>query len=154
MTHSPTIDTSPRTPDPRRVQSELVVARRYLSHGFIDAALRLFARRAAHVRREDWGALVERLLERGRVADAVAVCRMGDLPLPRERLLTAGDRQLRLKDVDGAAHYYELAHADAARWAALLDVLTRLPGRELNAMQVAQRHLIPAPTRVALRAAS
>jgi hypothetical protein len=128
----------------RRVQSELLVARRYLDHGFLDAAMRIFGRRAAHVRREDWNRLVERLLERGRLTDAVAVCQTGGVPLPREQLLTFGDRELRRKDVDSAIHYYELAEANAERWAALLDVLTRLPGREFQAREVAQRHLLTA----------
>jgi hypothetical protein len=127
----------------RRVQSELLVARRYLDHGFLDATMRIFGRRAAHVRREDWNRLVERLLERGRLTDAVAVCQAGGMPLPREQLLTFGDRELRRKDVDSAIHYYELAEANAERWAALLDVLTRLPGREFQAREVAQRHLVP-----------
>lgn len=139
-----------RSSDPR-ILSELVVARRYLGHGFVDAALRLFARRAPHVRREDWTALVDGLLERGRVSDAVAVCQLAGIPVPREELLTLGDRQLRLKDVDGATHSYELADADSARWAALLDVLTRLPGRELSAVEVAQRHLVPKPTKATVR---
>jgi hypothetical protein len=144
MTHDPTTEPTPRTADPRRVQSEIMVARRYLNHGFVDVAMRLFARRAEHVRREDWTVLVDALLERDRVDDAVAVCRMGGLPLPSERLLILGDRMLRRKHVDAATHYYELGEADAARWAGLLDVLTRLPGRELTAMEVAQRHLVPA----------
>src|SRR6185503_16158422 len=79
----------------RRVQSEIVVARRYLEHGFVDAAMRIFGRHAAQVAADDWNLLVDRLLERGRVADAVGVCRTGDIPLPKEKLLDLGDRQLR-----------------------------------------------------------
>ena len=127
----------------RRVRSEIVVARRYLDHGFVDAAMRIFGRHAAQVAAEDWNLLVDRLLERGRVADAVGVCRAGDVPLPTEKLLALGDRQLRRKDVDGALHYYELGDADHDRWAALVDLLTRLPGRELQAMEVAERYLVP-----------
>jgi len=128
----------------RRMRGELLVARRYLDHGFIDAAMRIFARRAAHVALDDWKRLVERLLERGRVADAVEVCRMGGVPLPRTELLALGDRELRRKDVDAAIHYYELAEADHDRWSALVDVLIRLPGRELQATETAQRYLLPA----------
>ena len=127
----------------RRVQSEIVVARRYLEHGFVDAAMRIFGRHAAQVAADDWNLLVDRLLERGRVADAVGVCRTGDIPLPKEKLLDLGDRQLRRKDVDGAIHYYELGDADHDRWAALVDLLTRLSGRELQAMEVAERYLVP-----------
>ena len=120
------------------------MARRYLDHGFIDAAMRIFARRASLVSADDWTHLVARLIERGRITDAVDVSRMGGIPLPRQELLTLGDRQLRRKDVDGAIHYYELAGADLERWTALVDVLTRLPGRELHAMEMAQRHLLEA----------
>jgi len=120
------------------------VARRYLGHGFLDAALRLFARNPAQVRAEDWRRLVERLCERGRIDAAVHVCRLGGVPLPRAALLAAGDRHLRLKDLDRAIHYYELAGADRERWSALVDVLTRLPGRELNALAIAARYVAEA----------
>ena len=130
------------TTSDRRVQAEIVVARRYLDHGFVDAAMRMFTRRAANVTAADWQQLVVRLLERGRVNDAVDICRLGDIPLPRQELLTLGDRQLRRKDIDGAIHHYELAGADRERWSALVDVLTRLPGRELHALEMAERHLL------------
>jgi hypothetical protein len=133
---------APRPGDGRRAHSEVVVARRYLEHGFLDAAVRIFGRHTALVAADDWLRLVERLLERGRVTDAVAVCRTGGIPLPRERLLALGDRELQRKDVHGAVRYYELADADHARWSALVDVLTRLPGHELHAMEIAQRHLV------------
>ncbi len=132
----------PRVHEPRRAHSEVVVARRYLDHGFLDAAMRIFARHVGLVSAADWQRLVDRLLERGRVADAVRVCQTGDVPMPRERLLALGDRDLARKDVDGAMHYFELAEADASRWGELVDVLTRLPGRELQAMEVAERHLV------------
>lgn len=119
-----------------------MVARRYLEHGFLDAALRIFGRHVGLVEAQDWSRLVERLLERGRVTDAVAVCQSGGLPLPRAQLLVLGDRDLQRKDVHGAVRYYELAEADQGRWSALVDVLTRLPGYELHAMEVAQRHLV------------
>ena len=130
------------TTSDRRVQAEIVVARRYLDHGFVDASMRIFARRAANVTAADWQQLVSRLLERGRVNDAVDIRRLGEIPLPRQELLTLGDRQLRRKDVNLAIHYYELAEADHERWSALVDVLTRLPGRELHALEMAERHLL------------
>jgi hypothetical protein len=130
----------------RRARAEIVVARRYLEHGFVDATMRIFGRRASQVAADDWKRLVAQLLERGRVTDAVDVCQRGGIPLPTHELLTLGDRELRRKDVDAAIHYYELAGADAARWSALVDVLIRLPGRELQATEVTQRHLLPAET--------
>jgi hypothetical protein len=130
------------TPSPARAHSEVLVGRRYLEHGFLDAAMRIFGRNAEWVAGADWEALVERLLERGRVAEAVRACAMGGLPLPRTKLLALGDRDLRRKDVLGAIHYYELADADQARWTALVDVLTRLPGYELQAVEIAGRHLL------------
>ena len=126
----------------RRARSEVVVARRFLDHGFIDAAMRIFERQAPQVTTDDWNRLVDRLLERERIVDVVRVCQIGDVPLPREQLLLLGDRQLRRKDVQGAIRYYELACADRDRWTGLLDVLTRLPGHELTAMEVAERHLV------------
>lgn len=128
-----------------------MVARRYLAHGFLDAAMRIFERNVAQVTADDWRLLVDRLLERGRIAAAVRVCQAGGVPLPREELLALGDRQLRCKDVDGAIRYYELADADHERWAGLVDVLTRFPGRELQAMAVADRHLVPRETTTSLR---
>jgi hypothetical protein len=144
-------------PSQERARSEVVVARRYLDHGFLDATMRIFARHATLVGADDWTRLVARLLERGRVVDAVAVCQTGGVPLPRQALLALGDRQLARKDVDAALRYYELAEADRERWAALLDVLTRLPGRELQATEVAARHLVgtePAATAPSLAASA
>src|SRR5262245_9168964 len=46
------------TTSDRRVQAEIVVARRYLGHGFVDAAVRIFSRRAANVTAADWQQLV------------------------------------------------------------------------------------------------
>ena len=126
-----------------RPGSEVAVARRYLEHGFLDVAMRIFGRNVALVRPDDWRLLVDRLLERGRVAEAIETCRMAGLPLPRRELLALGDRRLHGKDVDAAIHYYELAQADHQRWADLLDMLIRLPARELQAIVVAERHLVP-----------
>ena len=148
---------APRAGQGQRAHSEVVVARRYLADGFLDVAMRIFGRNVAQVTADDWTLLVERLLERGRIAAAVDVCQTGGLPLPRQELLALGDRHLRRKDVDGAIHYYELADADHERWAELVDVLTRFPGRELHAVAVAQRYLVPgdapaAPLRLAASA--
>jgi hypothetical protein len=125
----------------RRAWSELYVARRYLQHGFVDVAMRLLQRNAAQARREDWKRLVRPLIAQGRVMDAVAICEQSDVPLPRVELLALGDRRLRLRDVDGAMHWFEVAGADSDRWSRLVDVLTALPGRELQALAVAKRYL-------------
>lgn len=122
-------------------ESEVLVGRRYLERGFLDAAMRLFVRNAALVEPADWTSLSERLMERNRVADVVRVCEMGSVPLPRERLLALGDGHLRRKDVDEAIRYYELGDADRERWARVIDVLTGLPDRELQAVGLAERHL-------------
>ena len=125
----------------RRAWSELYVARRYLDHGFVDIAMGLLLRNAAQARREDWKRLVGRLMAQGRVMDAVGVCERSGMPLPRAELLALGDRRLRLKDVDGAMHWFEVAGADYDRWDRLVDVLTALPGRELQALALAKRYL-------------
>src|SRR5262249_2855983 len=93
---------NPRTP------SAITGARRYPDHGFLDVAFRIFARHVEHVRPDDWARLVERLIECGRVTEAVETCRTGGVPMPRRELLVRGDRCLRTKDVDAAIHYYEL----------------------------------------------
>ncbi len=134
--------TQPAAPPPRRAHSQVLVARRYLDNGFLDAAKRIFERNRPDVSADDWQRLVDRLLERGRIADAVQVCQAGGIPLPRATLLAEGDRLLRRKDVDAALHFYELADADPDRWAAAVDLLTRLPGRELHAVEVARRRLV------------
>jgi hypothetical protein len=131
-----------------RPHAEVEVARRYLNQGFLDAAMRVFGRHVAHVTTADWTLLVGRLVERGRIAEAVEVCRMGDVPFPREELLTLGDRHLRHKDVDGAIHYYELADADQERWDVVVDLLSRLPGRGLQAVALAERHLVHGASRL------
>lgn len=122
--------------------SEVLVGRRYLERGFLDAAMKLFVRNAPVVEPDDWMRLAERLMERNRIPDVVRVCEVGGVPLPRERMLGIADDHLRRKDVDTAIRLYELAGADRERWSALVDVLTRLPGRELHALEMAQRHLL------------
>jgi hypothetical protein len=122
-------------------ESEVVVGRRYLERGFLDAAMRLLVRNAQLVAASDWSRLADRLLERNRVADVVRICELGGVPLPRERMLATGDGCLRRKDVDGALRLYELANADRDRWMRLVDVLTALPDRARQAIEIVERHL-------------
>jgi hypothetical protein len=122
-------------------ESEVLVGRRYLERGFLDAAMKLFVRNAELVPASEWSRLAERLLGRNRVADVVRVCELGSVPLPRETMLAAGDASLKRKDVDGAMRLYELANADRDRWMRMLDVLTSLPDRERLAVEVVERHL-------------
>jgi hypothetical protein len=129
----------------RAINSRVLVARRYVEHGFLDAAIRLFVQNAAMVEAHDWQRLVERLLERGRIADAVHLCEVGGIPLPVERLLALGDHRLQRRDFDGAIHFYELAGADRDRWARVVDTLTSSTDQELRAIELAERHLVDAP---------
>jgi hypothetical protein len=121
--------------------SEVLVGRRYLERGFLDAAMRLFVRNAPAVTADDWALLAERLMERSRIPDVVRVCELGGVPLPRERLLEMADAHLRRKDVDTAIRLYELAGAERDRWVRLVDVLASLPGRERLAIEMSARHL-------------
>jgi hypothetical protein len=123
--------------------SEVLVGRRYLERGFIDAAMKLFVRNAPAVEPCDWTRLSERLMERSRIPDVVRVCELGGVPLPRERMLGIGDDHLRRKDVDTTIRLYEIADADRERWVRLVDVLTGLPDRERLAIEVTERHLEP-----------
>jgi hypothetical protein len=137
-------------------ESEVLVGRRYLARGFLDAAMKLFVRNAEHVGAGDWSSLAERLMERNRVSDVVHVCEVGSVPLPRERLLSLADGHLKRKDLDGAVRLYELAEADRERWARLVDVMSGIPERERMAIRLAERHLhveaepesIPQPRRM------
>jgi hypothetical protein len=122
-------------------EAEIRVARGYLERGFLDPALKIFVRNAGAVSADDWSRLAERLLDRGRIVDAVSVCELGAVPLPRERVLAAADALLRRRDVDGAIRGYELVGADHERWVQLVDVLTTLPGRARHAIELAERHL-------------
>jgi hypothetical protein len=126
-------------------ESEVLVGRRYLERGFLDAAMKLFLRNAEYVVPSDWVALADRLMERNRVPDVVRVCELGGVPLPRERLLALGDGHLRRKDLDATVRLYELAAADHERWARLVDVLSGIPERERMAIRLAERHLRAAP---------
>lgn len=121
--------------------SEVLVGRRYLERGFLDAAMKLFVRNAELVTPADWGRLGERLMERNRIPDVVRICELGGVPLPRERMLAAGDAALKRKDVDGALRLFELAGADRDRWTRLVDVMTSLPDRARQAVEIVERHL-------------
>src|SRR5438132_11139099 len=81
------------------------------------------------------------VLDRSRIADVGRVSDGGGVPLPRERMLVPADACLRRKDVDGAMRLYERAGADRERWAKLVDVLTALPDRERQAIEIVDRHL-------------
>jgi hypothetical protein len=122
-------------------ESEVLVGRRYLERGFLDAAMRLFIRNAELVSAADWTGLAGRLLDRNRIPDAVRVCELGGIPLPRERMLAAADASLKRKDVDAAMRLYELAGADRERWLKLVDALTALPDRARQAIEIVNRHL-------------
>jgi len=125
-----------------RSRSEVTIARRYLDHGFLDVALRIFTRNAEHVQSRDWTQLVDKLVERGRVPEAIETCRLGGVAMPRPALLALGDRRLGCNDLDAAIHYYELAEANYERWDALVDALVRQPARELQAIAITERHLL------------
>jgi hypothetical protein len=126
-------------------ESEVLVGRRYLERGFLDAAMKLFVRNAELVTAADWTSLADRLMERNRIPDVVRICELGGVPLPRERMLVSGDGALRRKDVDGAIRCYELADADRERWTRLVDVMTALPDRARQAVEIVERHLAPDP---------
>ena len=122
-------------------ESEVLLGRGYLERGFLDAALKLFVRNAALVSPADWTSLADRLLERNRIPDVVRVCELGAVPLPRERMLGRGDACLKRRDVEGALHLYEIAGADRERWASLVKIMTALPDRARQAVEIASRHL-------------
>ncbi len=126
-------------------ESQVLVGRHYLERGFLDAAMKLFARNATAVTGEDWSRLAARLMERNRLQDVVRICELGSVPLPREEILARGDTALKRKDVDSAMRYYDLAKADEERWSHLVAVMTDLPDRERQALEVAARHLKQAP---------
>src|SRR3972149_8174859 len=110
-------------------ESEVLVGRRYVERGFLDAAMRLYVRNAELVTSADWTRLADRLLERNRIADVVRICELGSVPLPRDRMLTAADALLKRKDVDGAVRLYELADADPERWTKPAGGRTPVPPR-------------------------
>lgn len=127
------------------MQSRVLVGRRYVERGFLDTAMRLFAQNSAVVEPHDWTDLADRMIERDRIADAVRVCEVGGVPLPRERLLALGDRYLERRDTERAIHFYELGTADQERWSRVVDVLTNSPEQELRAIDLAERYLVNNP---------
>jgi hypothetical protein len=121
--------------------AEVFLARRYLAKGFLDDALRILMQHADAVPIEDWTTLRDGLLERGRIADVVTVCRVGKIPIPREELLQLGDQYLARADIDRAIDLYELIEADQARWEQVVDRLIEMPDRFQQARSIATRHL-------------
>jgi hypothetical protein len=126
-------------------QTDVLVGRRYLDRGFLDAAMKIFVRNAPMVAAKDWATLAERLLERQRLSDVVRVCEVGGVPLPQQKLLEIGDLHLRRKDFDGAIRLYEMADADHERWTHIVDLLTAMPDRERQVLGIAERHLGKSP---------
>jgi len=49
--------------------------------GYLDQALELFTRNADGATAQDWMALRDKLLERGRIQDMVRVCDLGHVPI-------------------------------------------------------------------------
>lgn len=135
-------------------ESEVLVGRRYLERNFLDTAMRLFVRNAPLVPQADWQRLVDGLMDRQRISDVIEVCRLGEVALPRERILSIGDAALRRRDVENAKHFYEVAEADTERWSRLLDVLIAVPDRERLALEIAARYLPASPAVAPLAAAS
>ena len=121
--------------------SQVLVGRRYLERGFLDAAMRVFLRHPDATESADWTALAQQLLARNRLQDVVKVCEVGAVPLPRKEMLGTGDACLKRRDVEGAIRNYELAGADRERWAQVVDTLASLPGRARQALELSERHL-------------
>jgi len=134
--------------------STVLIGRRYLEHGFLDVAMRLFVRNAAQVEKRDWTLLVEHLMDRQRIVDAVRVCEIGDVPVPCARLLALGDASLRRKDIEAAIRFYELGDADRKRWARVVDLLSARPDQERRAIALAERYLVGEAPTVELRLAA
>jgi hypothetical protein len=124
------------------MQSRVLVGRRYIEHGFLDAAMRLFFQNPGVVEPQYWMDLADKMLERNRIDDAVRVCVVGGVPLPRERLLALGDQCLKRRDTDRAIQFYQTGTADQERWSRVMDVLTSSPGQELRAIELAERYLV------------
>ena len=134
--------------------SRVLIGRRYLEHGFLDVAMRLFVRNAAQVEKRDWSLLVERLMDRHRIVDAVRVCEIGGVPVPCAQLLALGDGSLRRKDFEAAIHLYELGNADRERWARVVDLLSARPDQERRAIALTERYLVGEAPKVELRLAA
>ncbi len=125
--------------------AEIFLGRRFLAKGFLDDAMRVFMQHGDTVPPEDWTALRDRLMERGRIADVVTICRAGKIPIPREELLEMGDQYLARADVDRAIDLYELIEADQARWERVVDRLIEMPDRFQQARSITARHLSGGP---------
>lgn len=123
-------------------QADVLVGRRYLSRGYLDQALELFARNADIVALADWSLLRDKLLDRGRIQDMVRVCELGHVPIPSEQLVVRGDKALKTKDIDLAIDLYELAAADRERWEKVVDVLIEMPDRKRQAVAIADKYLV------------
>jgi hypothetical protein len=135
-------------------EADILVGRRYLAKGYLDQALELFARNADTVLPQDWTALRDKLLDRGRIQDMVRVCDLGHVPIPSEQLLVRGDKALMTKDIDLVINLYELANADRPRWEKVVDVLVEMPDRKRQAVALAGRYLVdPVAAPAAVRAA-
>ena len=134
--------------------STVLIGRRYLEHGFLEVAMRLFVRNPALVEKRDWTRLVERLMERHRIVDAMRVCEIGGVPVPCAQLLALGDGHLRRKDFEEAIRLYELGDAGRERWARVVDLLTARPDQERRAIALAARHLVDQVPEVELRLAA
>ena len=122
-------------------QTDVLVGRRYLDRGFLDVAMKIFIRNAPLVSPKDWMSLADCLLERQRMADVVRVCEVGGVPLPQQKMLEQGDLHLRRKDFDAAIRLYEMADADRERWTRIVDLLTAVPERGRQVLEIAERHL-------------
>jgi hypothetical protein len=106
-------------------ESEVLVGRRYLDRGFLDAAMKLFIRNADRVTAADWTTLGDCLMEshpRRRQVCELGGCRF------RERI-SFGDLYLR-RNHRRYDPLVRAAGADRDRWARLLDALTVSPDRE------------------------
>ncbi len=98
-------------------------------------------------------ALRAKLLERGRLQDMVRVCQLGQIAIPRDRLLERADRALVTKDIDLLLDLYELADAGPERWEKVVDLLIDMPERKRQALTIADRYLVKraGPVRVRTR---
>src|SRR5436305_14390036 len=85
--------------------STVLIGRRYLEHGFLDVAMRLFVRNAAQVEKRDWTLLVERLMDRQLIVVAVRVCGIGYVDVLCARLHAFCDESLWGAVVTAVNHY-------------------------------------------------
>lgn len=132
-----------------RADAEVFLGRRYLAKGFVEDAMRVFLQHPDSVAAADWQLLRDGLMERGRITDAVNVCRLGKIPVPRQQLLELGDEYLRRGELDRAIDLYDLVEADRERWERMVDRLIEYPDRQQQARSIATRYLdTPTPHEV------